>query len=180
MHHEKLGRVLCFALRHKPQAFGITLDAQGFADVDKLIASLNKQGHNIMYTDVATAVELDEKSRFQLIYETRQIRAVQGHSVVLSSPGYDIIKPEVKLYHGTNRKNLPSILKNGLNAGKRSHVHLSSDYDTAVAVGKRYGDDFVVLSIDAPRMVEDGLIFYHSLNLIFLIESVDKKYITEM
>jgi putative RNA 2'-phosphotransferase len=57
--------------------------------------------------------------------------------------------------HGTVERFLPSILKDGLIRGRRHHVHLSKDVETATKVGARRGKP-VILKIDAGRMHRDG------------------------
>lgn len=57
----------------------------------------------------------------------------------------------------------------------RDYVHLSSNLDTAIQVGKRHGDP-VVLEVDAKRMHEDGIPFYLSQNGVWLVDKVDPKY----
>lgn len=59
----------------------------------------------------------------------------------------------------------------------RLYVHLSSDYETAVKVGKRHGKP-VVLRVDAEKMAEDGAIFYLSENGVWLTGPVNSRYLT--
>lgn len=74
------------------------------------------------------------------------------------------------------RKNLPSILENGLASQSRQHVHLSATTDTARQVGTRHGKP-VVLTIDAAAMYRDGHVFFLSANKVWLTHSVPLKYI---
>ena len=57
----------------------------------------------------------------------------------------------------------------------RQYVHLSGDFETAMAVGKRHGIP-VVITIDAAAMVRDGVGFYRSENGVWLCEHVEPKY----
>ena len=43
----KLGRFLSLVLRHDPGAAGITLDEHGWADVNELLAGVNRTGRRI-------------------------------------------------------------------------------------------------------------------------------------
>ena len=65
--------------------------------------------------------------------------------------------PEV-LYHGTVERFLASILVEGLKKGKRHHVHLSKDMDTARKVGARRGKP-VILLVNAKKMHGAGYKF---------------------
>ena len=58
----------------------------------------------------------------------------------------------------------------------RLYVHLSKDYKTAFAVGKRHGSPFI-FEVDAKQMVKDGFKFYESENGVILTEVVPTKYL---
>ena len=57
----------------------------------------------------------------------------------------------------------------------RQYVHLSGDFETAMAVGRRHGVP-VVITIDAEAMVRDGVTFYRSENGVWLCGHVEPKY----
>ena len=61
----------------------------------------------------------------------------------------------------------------------RLYVHLSKDYDTAVAVGTRHGKP-VVLRVDAAQMMRDGAVFYLSENGVWLTKYVEPRYLSVM
>ena len=84
--------------------------------------------------------------------------------------------PEV-LYHGTVERFLPSILAEGLNKGRRHHVHLSKDVETATKVGARRGKP-VILEVAAGRMYRDGHTFFLSANGVWLTDAVPPAYLS--
>ena len=104
------------------------------------------------------------------------IRANQGHSVEVDLQLEEREPPEF-LYHGTVERFLPSILEEGLIRGKRHHVHLSKDFETARKVGSRRGKP-VILQVDAGRMHWDGHKFLLSANGVWLTDSVAPAYLT--
>ena len=81
------------------------------------------------------------------------------------------------LYHGTVERFLPSILAEGLNKGRRHHVHLSKDVETARKVGARRGQP-VILKVDAGRMHRDGHRFFISANGVWLTDAVPPSYLS--
>lgn len=107
--------------------------------------------------------------------EGNRIRASQGHSVDVDL-GYAPAEPPPVLYHGTAERNLSSILVEGLDKGRRHHVHLSASTDTATRVGARHGKP-VVLTVDAAAMTRDGALFYVSENSVWLTEFVPPEYL---
>jgi putative RNA 2'-phosphotransferase len=87
-----------------------------------------------------------------------------------------VIPPE-QLYHGTARHFLKTIEQQGLVKGKRHHVHLSTDIQTASKVGKRHGQ-LIIFLIDSKKMHNDGHQFYLSDNQIYLVDHVPPNYLT--
>ena len=86
------------------------------------------------------------------------------------------VEPPELLYHGTVERFLDSIRREGLVRGKRHHVHLSADRETAARVGQRRGRP-VVLVVEAGRMHRDGHAFYRSENGVWLTEAVPTEYL---
>ncbi len=59
--------------------------------------------------------------------------------------------PPENLYHGTARRFIQSIMKNGLLPQGRQYVHLSQDLETAQKVGERRDNKLIILINDAKR-----------------------------
>lgn len=171
----KLSRFLSRVLRHDPGRIGLTLDAQGWADVDLLIGLAQAAGQPIDLARVLEIVAQNDKQRFALSTDGRRIRANQGHTVDIDL-GLDAMSPPERLFHGTADRNLASIGMSGLDRGRRRHVHLSSEAVAANKVGARHGRP-VVLEIASSRMHQDGHVFYCSANGVWLTEHVPVRYI---
>jgi putative RNA 2'-phosphotransferase len=146
--------------------------------VDDLLAAARSNGFPIGYDELVECVETNDKRRYSFDDTGEMIRANQGHSVEVDLQLEEWEPPEV-LYHGTVEKFLPSILDGGLDKGKRHHVHLSKDLETARRVGARRGEP-VVLKIDAGRMHRDGHRFFLSANGVWLTEFVPPSYLTSV
>ena len=89
------------------------------------------------------------------------------------------MKPPKFLYHGTADRFLNSIMEEGLKPMSRLYVHLSTDIETAIRVGKRHGNP-VVLKIHSNQMYEEGCIFYLSKNGVWLTRDVQIKYLEQI
>ena len=172
----EISKFLSFVLRHKPQAIGITLDAEGWVAVEELLAAAARHGQPITRPQVEEVVATNDKRRFSLSPDGRLIRANQGHSVEVDLGLVPVEPPEV-LYHGTVEQFLASIRRQGLVRGKRQHVHLSADRDTAARVGQRRGRP-VLLVVDSGRMHRAGHAFYRSENGVWLTEAVPVEYLS--
>ena len=172
-----ISKFMSLVLRHRPEQIGLTLDEEGWADVQELISKLNAHGAGLTPELLDTVVENNDKKRFAFNEDKTRIRASQGHSVAIDL-ALEPVTPPALLYHGTAEKNRESILSKGILKGERQHVHLSHEKETAVKVGSRHGRPFV-LHIDAATMHNDGQLFYLSANGVWLTEFVDPKYIIQ-
>lgn len=162
-------------LRHRPDVIGIKLDKNGWTNVAELIAKATAAGTPITHEELVQIVAESDKQRFTLSEDGLRIRAAQGHSVTvdLNLPAK---KPPPVLYHGTVRKFLVSIRKQGLLPGSRQDVHLSANKETAESVGARRGVP-VVLVVETFPMVRDGYQFRCAANGVWLISSVPSQYL---
>lgn len=177
--YETMSKFLSLVLRHRPDILDLNMDKAGWVSVDELIDNLNKDRNEpVNLEDIKRIVATNNKQRFDIIKRDNclYIRANQGHSIKDLDMEYEPVNPPDILYHGTGKKYLNNILKEGLLPKNRQYVHLSSNIETAISVGQRHGKP-VVLEIDSKKMSEDGIIFYCSKNKVWLTNFVDKKYL---
>lgn len=173
----KTSRFISLILRHKPETIGITLDEHGWANVEELIAGVNKK-YPIDMQILEKIVDEDDKNRYSFNEDKTMIRANQGHSIAVDVELKKLNPPDI-LYHGTGEKYVESIEKQGLIRKNRLYVHLSNDIETAEKVGKRHGKP-VIYEIDCKKMVENGIEFLKSENNVWLVESVPVKYLKKL
>ncbi len=171
----KMSKYLSKYLRHAPHELGLTLQPGGWVPVDDLLAAAEKNEFPITYDDLVECVETNDKQRFAFDMSGEMIRANQGHSIDVDLQLEEREPPEF-LYHGTVERFLPSIMEEGLIRGKRHHVHLSKDVETARKVGARRGKP-VILRVDAGRMHRDGHKFLLSANGVWLTDAVPPGYV---
>jgi len=120
-------------------------------------------------------VNTDNKSRYTFDENYTKIRATQGHSVKVEL-GYIPQKPPIILYHGTGKKYIESILKDGIKKQSRNHVHLSGDKETALKVGQRHGVPIIV-EILSEEMYNNNYQFFLSENGVWLTDYIPVEYI---
>ena len=171
----RLSRFLSRVLRHDPASIGLTLDAQGWAEVDALLAGAQRAGVPLTRELLQQVVAENDKQRYALSDDGARIRARQGHSIPVDL-GLAAVEPPDRLYHGTADRFVAAIRRDGLLPRKRNHVHLSPDEATATRVGARHGRP-VVLTIAAGQMYRDGHAFYLAENGVWLTDRVPPKYI---
>jgi len=170
-----ISKFLSLVLRHQPETIGIKLDQNGWTDVDTLLKKSNSYGIKLDNETLKHIVETNSKKRFAFNDTRDKIRASQGHSVEIEL-GYTNQKPPEILFHGTGEKSVQSILETGLEKRNRQHVHLSSDFETAIKVAERHGKPFV-FKVLAERMYNDNFHFFISDNGVWLTDKVPTIYL---
>ena len=168
-------RSLARVLRHRPEMWGVRLDREGWCQVGDVLAGAASHGQYLTADELREIVDTNDKKRFSMSTDGLRIRAAQGHSVDVDLKLRTTIPPPV-LYHGTVRKNLSAIFKEGLRPMRRHAVHLSATKDAATAVGARRGAP-VVLVVDSYAMNKDGFAFQQADNSVWLTATVPPKYL---
>ena len=173
---KRYSKFMSLVLRHQPTEYGLTLDQEGWVAIDDLLSAAQQAGVPLEQGLLTELVEKNDKQRFAVSPDGLRIRARQGHSVAVEL-GLAPLTPPAELYHGTAERFLPSIREQGLQRGKRHHVHLSAEAETARTVGARHGRP-VVLQIASAAMHADGYQFFCTENGVWLVEAVPVSYLT--
>ncbi|HNO76439.1 MAG TPA: RNA 2'-phosphotransferase [Phycisphaerae bacterium] len=173
---QRISKTLSYVLRHRPDSIGVGLEAEGWIEVQTLLAAFAQNGQSYTRVQLEQVVLENNKQRFEFDRDRLRIRARQGHSLDIDL-GYEAAIPPDNLLHGTATRFLDSILEQGLLKCARHHVHMSTNKDTMLAVGMRHGQP-VILSIDARQMHNDGHQFFVTGNQVWLTDHVPPGYLT--
>lgn len=166
-------RYLAYILRHHPEEVGLTLDKEGWCNVDDLLDALN------IYIDELEEV-VNNNTRYIFNDNKTKIKAAHGHSVKVEYKN-EKTPPEF-LYHGTNKRLYDVIKKEGLKKMTREAVHMSEYYDDAKRIGSRHAGGSlamtIVFKIKAFEMYKAGFKFYKSEDGVWLTDHVPGKYLS--
>jgi len=164
-----MSKKMSYALRHYPQDFKLSLDKEGWTDLDNFLKNLNITKENL-----DLIMKNMEKKRFEV--KDGKIRAYYGHSIEEKIEKKEMEPPDI-LYHGTDPNVVPDIFKEGLKPMSRQYIHLSVDIKTAKMTGKRKCKVPALLVIDSKQAYADGLKFYLGNDDVWLADSIPSKYI---
>jgi putative RNA 2'-phosphotransferase len=174
MRMQKQSKFLALILRHNPAAGNLSLDREGWANVNEVMAALRVKFGPFTRAELQELVDTNDKRRYAFNERGDKIRANQGHSIEVDLNLVSMTPPDY-LYHGTKQAFLGSILRDGLKPGQRQHVHLSRDLDTAETVANRRAGKNVILLVHAGDMV--GHSFYLSENGVWLTGHVPPEFL---
>jgi putative RNA 2'-phosphotransferase len=176
---EPLTRILALALRHKPELFGIAVDNQGWADLERLSAGLCAHFPALPAAadQIREFVAGDIVERFEI--EGERIRALYGHSLQHVIVG-ELAEPPALLYHATRAVLLPRIREHGLLAKGRNGVHLTTRWDYAVSVRDTHsqaGQRGVILAVETEKTRFKGIVFYRATEHVWLSPYIPASYL---
>jgi putative RNA 2'-phosphotransferase len=173
----ELSKLLALLLRHRAAEHGLALDPEGFVPLDDVLAAIARQrGWGWVQAEhVAEVIARQEKRRYEIV--DGDIRAIYGHSVD-TAISYLAVEPPEALLHGTARRFVETILREGLRPMSRQYVHLTDDPGLARLTGRRRDSDPAILRIEAARAHAAGVVFYQADNGVFLARAVPAEYIS--
>ena len=172
-----VSKTISHALRHSPEEYGLTLDPEGWVEVDDLLTALRSRlnaRYQISLATIETIMAQAEKQRFEL--RDGKIRAFYGHSTATKIERAPV-EPPALLYHGTTQEAAQAIVREGLRSMKRQYVHLSADTETALRVGLRRTNRPVILRIDALAAYQQGVRFYLGNEDIWMADPIPAHFI---
>ncbi len=175
-----LSKLMSGLLRHFPWEAGLRLDEEGWVSIDELVRGIREKWRNRhLYTwlrreHVEAVAALDPKHRFGGRDGRR--RARYGHSVRVKIKYMEETHPPPKLYHGTSRDRLASILAKGILPMKRLYVHLTASPEDARINAMRHGAP-VVLVIDTLCLMLRNIRILRATDKIYLVSYVPKECI---
>ncbi|OWZ18092.1 hypothetical protein PHMEG_0007881 [Phytophthora megakarya] len=176
----RLSKTLAYALRHGAEELQLDMSPSGFVPLAQLLVlPLFK---SFTAQQVEEVVRTNAKKRFSMTTDesgaVKFIRANQGHTLQLVQDEHLLTPLEdpnaiAKCVHGTYLKFWESIYDLGLSRMQRNHIHLSERevMDDDIVSGMRSNCN-LLLYIDFPLAVRDGIKFYKSSNNVVLSPGV--------
>ncbi|XP_026731041.1 tRNA 2'-phosphotransferase 1 isoform X2 [Trichoplusia ni] len=157
---------------------------EGYLEVNKILQHKTFRG-KFNTSDIERVVCNNDKQRFKLRRNPHnnclEIKANQGHTIsdVSDADLTPITESKYKtVIHGTYLKCWQEIKSKGLSRMKRKHVHLAKGLpnDASVISGLRKDAD-VLIYIDLPRALAEGIKFFESENGVILTSGNEKGYL---
>lgn len=171
----QISRLMSLILRHKPDRFGVILDAEGYAPLDEIVRAVRTSIADASEEDVRRVVESIEPDKARFAIVGSDIRANYGHSLGKRIVQLRVVPPDL-LLHGTSEASVKSILRDGLRPMRRQYVHLTTSLELANRVGSRHGKARV-LEVDSLRANTAGVAFYRANESFWLADFVPAEFL---
>lgn len=123
---------------------------------------------------VEHVVASSSKRRHQL--EGDRVRALNGHSLPVLA-GKVAAVPPVQFHHETSPAAWSEICGVGLAPTGRQYIHLSTDIQTALAVGQQTSSSPMTLRVDSVAAHTRGVAFHEGNEMVCLADFVPAKFI---
>ena len=172
-----LSRFSAAVLRHEPWLHELELDDEGWVPLRDFLAAVRgrKIWRRVGESDLHHMIAVSDKKRYEIA--DGRIRAFYGHSVPhrLSK---EAAEPPPVLFHGTAPETVRAIRADGLLPMGRQFVHLSSDAETAMQVGRRKAPKPIILEVQARAAHLAGVRFYLGNVTVWLADHVPPGFIS--
>ncbi len=156
-----LSRWLLKILRHTPEAAGLSMDANGWIQLDQITRTLPDHLAGFALLPVEYLVNLIEHILWQRVQLTGDsVRATYGHTSQQFAPTETQI-PDAPLFHGTAWERWPLIQHAGLNPAGRRFVQLTTDFDYANRIANAHSAHPLVLQVATHAALDAGVKFFN-------------------
>jgi len=184
---QKISRILSTILRHTAKKRNLHIDEGGWISIDDIFTKCN-EFNKVSLEDIIIIVNNNNKNRFSIEDRNTKlyIKANQGHTIksIQNTKLHKIIKypDEIRgIVHGTYKKYIDLIKKNGLCRMARNNIHFAKKKEIQYGIRKNAQ---VFIYIDVDNAMKDGIKFYESENEVILSPGIGKdgiipsKYLT--
>lgn len=178
-HSQVILRLLGRALRHRCHENRLSIDAQGWAEIDAAVRFLNERLADAgQWWPVSIEALLELLTEAKDRFETRsgRIRARYGHSLIHVTVGTPRSPPAI-LFHGTSQGCLDSVRVDGLRPGSRTAVHLTSDKRYSQLIAEGSGSP-MLLAVLAAEAASQGVEFRQATEHVWLAAPIPPRFVS--
>ena len=173
---ESLARFLNYVLGLRPDEFGLVPDEEGWIPIKELLQALSEEEGWRGVREGNIRELLRDPDLNGLEQNENMIRCAPAETQLTYGP-YQQAQPPKLLYCAVRRKGYPVILENGLRATSRPFLSLALTREMALRLGRRRDSEPVLLTVQAEKAHDRGLIFYRPQELIYLVERCGQGFV---
>lgn len=171
-----ISKALSYLLRH---AEDLPIEPDGFINLNSILSHPEMRRRTVQFSDIERVVQNNNKKRFTLVCfeNVWTIKANQGHSLKevtkLSLTKLTLEEINFDVVHGTYYRFWKSIKNGGLKIMNRNHIHFACTSVFKDNVSGFRKDAEILIFVDVPTALKDGIEFYRSENNVILSDGVN-------
>ncbi|MDA0333997.1 MAG: RNA 2'-phosphotransferase [bacterium] len=124
----RISKLLSLILRHRPDEFGLNMDAYGFIPLAEVVESVQQRYSAVEEEDIRDLIETSRQHRFEIVDD--RVRALYGHSFFVEMDGEPMAAPE-HLYLCVPAAQGQRMKEEGIRSEDRFYLHLSPTREVA-------------------------------------------------
>ncbi len=165
----KFHKYLLYVLGRRPDEFGLVLDGEGFVKIKELLKAISEEEdlRGVRQRSIDDVLVFVENPGIEI--SDKKIRATDRSKLPQKSLEFDVPK---LLYTCVRNRAHANVVTNGIFPQGADSVSLSPDKDMAVRIGKRKGQNPIVLTVNVQTALEYGCEFLKIGDLLFLSEYI--------
>lgn len=172
---QSLSRMLAYVLGHRPDEFGLLPDESGYVRLQDLLTALKEEeGWSfVRESHIQDLLRDPVDTRFEQREKT--IRVAPEHTELVLGP-YRPEAPPAQLYRAVRNKVYAHVYEHGLVPAGGPWVLLYLTPEAALRVARRRDPEPILLTVQAGRAHEKGVVFYRPLELVYLAAEISSAF----
>ena len=178
VHDVKLSKTLSWVLRHQAIQKGLDMQEDGYVPCRQVVALLAQRCiPGMTQARLLAEVAACPKRRFELSPDGEYVRATRGHSIRSVDDMrllHELVDTSTvgEATYGVSEKQWEVIKSAGLSCGSKNHIHIATPASKNGYVMGAGRESHVVIYIDVPRAIRDGIKFFLASNGVLLTRGV--------
>ncbi|MBW1917225.1 MAG: RNA 2'-phosphotransferase [Deltaproteobacteria bacterium] len=172
---ESLGRMLTYILSHRPDEFGLVLNAEGWLPIKHLLQVLAEEpGWGfVRRSHLLDAVHLLTPPRFEIYDNLIRCRPPGGAACRSQESEW----PPSLLYRAITRKSHPVVAQHGLRPPTNGHLVLARGPEMALRMGRRRDPKAMLITVQAQAAAAAGKLFFPYGEKLFLTDAIPPNFL---
>ncbi|MBN1843450.1 MAG: RNA 2'-phosphotransferase [Deltaproteobacteria bacterium] len=170
---KELKKLMTYVLGRHPEEFGLVPDEDGFFHLKDLIKAISEEpGWGYVRKSHIHEVLITFREN-SFIFQDERIKVANPDETV--SPVSGAVPPKL-LYHCVRQRAYPLVCEKGIMPMGQRRVFLATTEELALRMGRRRDQKPVLLTVQAKRAYDAGVIFSGQGELIYLVDRIPVGY----
>ena len=166
---QKFAKFIAYVLGRRPDEFGLIPEEEGYFNIKEVLKALHEEEgwrhvrlanlKEVAMTVVPSPIEIQDNR-------------IRAHDRTQLPTITDVLQPPKLLYLAIRNRAYPYVAENGLPAGNRPSLVLSSNEKMALRIGQRRDQHPVMLTVQVAKSLQQGTRFSQYGEHLFLADTI--------